>query len=52
MLNIIQKSKNDKSISNSAAAAVTAISLYNPLLSAMNFSKISIPNAYLSYAYL
>ncbi len=46
------QSKKDKSISNSAAAAITAVNLYNPLFSGLDLSNISIPNADLTSSLL
>jgi hypothetical protein len=51
-MNIVIESKNNKSIENNAAAAITAVNIYNPLFSGINFSNISIPNADLSCALL
>ncbi len=51
-MEVVNESKTNKFISNSAAAAITAVNLYNPLFSGMNLSRISIPNADLSCAYL
>jgi hypothetical protein len=52
MMNIVHDTKTNKSIENSAAAAITAVNLYNPLFSGLNLSNISIPNADLSSSLL
>jgi hypothetical protein len=52
MMDIILDSRINKSISNSAATAITLINLYNPFFSGMDLSNISIPSANLAYSYL
>ena len=52
MLSIVNDTKTNKIIENSAAAAITAINLYIPSLSGMDLSNISIPRADLSCTYL
>ena len=39
-------------LSNTAAAAITAINIYHPLFSGLNLSYISIPNADLTSSLL
>ncbi len=51
-MNIVYFTKTNFSISNTAAAAITAINIYNPLLSGLNLSNISVPNADLTSSLL
>jgi hypothetical protein len=51
-MNIVLQTKTNKDISNSAAAAITVVNLYNPLFSGLNLSNISIPHADITYLLL
>ncbi len=51
-MNIVEQTKTNKSISNSAAVAITAANLYNPLFSGLDLSNISIPYADITYSLL